>query len=225
MTRRGTRDLRRKRLAGVELEARALREVLADALDVVDHGGNLSYQRDDVALPRDARRIETRRAGRVEAARRLASELAQVGVRGGDQARALGRRDARGRAAEVGARAQAHLDEHQRVAVARDEVDLAATRAEVAVDDDEAAACEIVGGDRLGARAAGSRGGVASARAIERHEVAVAEHREAALARELPAVDERDLAGGALEREALGSARRETPARRETRRGRAHRGG
>ena len=58
---------------------------------------------------------------------------------GEDQSPLLGGRDAGGRAAEVAARAQPHLDEDRGVAVAADEVDLAALDAEVAPDDAQAA--------------------------------------------------------------------------------------
>ena len=73
---------------------------------------------------------------------------------GEDDAPALARRDAGRGAAEVAAAALAHLDEDERAAMARDQVDLAATHAEIARHDAQAAAFEIGGGLRLGFAAA-----------------------------------------------------------------------
>ena len=92
--------------------------------------------------PFDARRTSRRvEQHRVEPARRRCA----IGARGNT---APPRRQPRALACAVMlaaappkslARAQAHFDEHERVAVARDDVDLAAAAAEVALDDDEAA--------------------------------------------------------------------------------------
>jgi len=62
---------------------------------------------------------------------------------------ALSRGDAGRRTAIVAARAQAHFREDQRVAVARDDVDLAAAATEVALDDRKAARDQEVRGQRL----------------------------------------------------------------------------
>ena len=120
------------------------------------------------------------------------------------------------------ARTQADLDEHQRVAVAHDEVDLAAARAEIAGDERRGPAGQELGGERLGAGARSPRARAGpSARAIERRQLPGAEHGEPPFARELVAVDERHLPGRPFEHEVSRGRRRGTPARRETRRGRA----
>src|SRR6185312_3383351 len=67
----------------------------------------------------------------VEAARRLALEAPEEMARGRLDAHALAQIDAFRGAAEARARAPAHLDEHERLAFARDEVDLAQARAVV----------------------------------------------------------------------------------------------
>src|SRR5476651_72056 len=78
----------------------------------------------------------------IEAARRLAPKVGEVLPRRGLDARALAPADAFGAAAVLGARAHAHLDEHQRRAIAGDEIDLPQARAVVARDDREALALE-----------------------------------------------------------------------------------
>src|SRR5438874_5495547 len=89
----------------------------------------------------------------VEAARRLAAQHRKIGLRSGDQSRTLRPRDA-GRSAAVGVGLPlAHFDEDERLAIARDDVDLAHARAEVAPNDDKSASREKIRRKRLGARA------------------------------------------------------------------------
>jgi len=76
-----------------------------------------------------------------------------------DDAPALGGGDAGCGAAEVAAAAQADLDEDQRPAIAADQVDLATTDAEIALDDAQAAAFQMVCRPLLGFAAA-RRGGI-----------------------------------------------------------------
>ena len=76
-----------------------------------------------------------------------------------DDAPALGGGDAGCGAAEVAAAAQAHLDEDQRPASAADQVDLATTDAEIALDDAQAVAFQMACRPFLGFAAA-RRGGI-----------------------------------------------------------------
>jgi len=69
---------------------------------------------------------------------------------GKDQAVLFGRGDARRRATKIAARAQSHLDEDSRGAVATDEVDLATLDAEIAFDNTQAALLEQIRCRRLG---------------------------------------------------------------------------
>jgi 16S rRNA (cytidine1402-2'-O)-methyltransferase len=78
---------------------------------------------------------------------------------GQDQPRLLGRGDARGSTAVVGAFAQAHLDEHHRPAVAADQIDLAAAYAVVAIDEFQLPFGKKTGGEIFGSSALGLRGG------------------------------------------------------------------
>src|SRR5512144_2773910 len=94
---------------------------------------------ENIAEPFDALEVERIEQHGVEAARRRALEPREIEARGRRQPCALRRGDARGSAAEVAAAAQAHLDEHERVPVARDEVELAAAAPPVALDDRQAA--------------------------------------------------------------------------------------
>jgi len=94
----------------------------------------------------------------VEAA--VAIRLAgQVMSRRENDAPAFASGDAGGGATEIGAAAQAHLDENQRPASAADQVDLAATDAEIALDDAQAAAFQMACRPFLGFAAA-RRGGI-----------------------------------------------------------------
>ena len=102
-----------------------------------------------------ARRIERVEQHRVEPAGRRPGVAGQVVRGGGEQLALLARVDARRRAAEVAAATQPNLDEDQRVAVARDEVDLAGAAAEIAFDDRDAAGFEEGRRERLGACAGG----------------------------------------------------------------------
>src|SRR5438876_12178493 len=77
----------------------------------------------------------------------------KIGLRRHDQTRALRPRDA-GRRAAISVRPPfAHFDEDNRLAIARDDVDLTHARAEVASDDRKPACREKIRCKRLGARA------------------------------------------------------------------------
>src|SRR5215468_12636737 len=77
----------------------------------------------DVPEPFDACGVDRIEQHRVETARRGAAEPREIESCGSGHSRALPRCDACCGAAEIAARAQAHLDEHKRVAVPRDEVE------------------------------------------------------------------------------------------------------
>ena len=77
---------------------------------------------------------------------------------GEDDAPLLGRRDAGRRAAEIAAAALAHLDENQPLAVAADQVDLAAAHPEIARHDAQALALQMARRPVFGFAAAGGGG-------------------------------------------------------------------
>ena len=91
---------------------------------------------DDVAQPLDARGIERVEQHGVEAARRACARARRDNARPRRSAARAWPRVMLAAAPPKSPRAaQPHLDEHQRVAVARDEIDLAAAAAPVALDD------------------------------------------------------------------------------------------
>jgi hypothetical protein len=112
----------------------------------------------DVAEPFDSCRTEAVHQDCIEAARRRARKRGEIETCGSDHARAFCRRDAPARATEIAAPAQPHFDEYERVAVARDEIELAAAAAPVALDDLDTVRNEIRRSECLGLRAA-ARGG------------------------------------------------------------------
>jgi len=199
---RRARNSRREDFRCLEFQLRTLREMVADALHVVDHRarilagcpGRAPSCGQNVALPHDARWIEAVEQHGIETAGRLGAEPGEIDARGGGQACTLRGGDAGARSAEGLTAAQANFHEHQRRTIARDQVDLAAPGAEIAGHDREASARAPAA-----ARAVGGR--VDSARAIERHQLSRAVDGQAPLAHELPPLGERDAAGGAFEDE------------------------
>src|SRR6266550_7557144 len=80
----------------------------------------------DVDQPFDARHVQSVEQYGIEATRWLAPQIGQEKAGGELDPAALGGGDAGTRSAEGAAVAQAYFDEHQRRAVTRDEIDLAA---------------------------------------------------------------------------------------------------
>src|SRR5256885_15545929 len=107
----------------------------------------------DVDQPLDARQVESVEQNGIEATRRLAPQIRQKKAGSELDPAPLGGGDAGTRSAEGAAAAQAHFDEHQRCAVTRDEIDLAAAAAIVTLDDGETARHQEFGGKGFGSSA------------------------------------------------------------------------
>src|SRR6266550_3588952 len=107
----------------------------------------------DVDQPLDARQVQSVEQYGIEATRRLAPQIRQKKAGSELDPAALGGGDAGTRSAEGAAAAQAYFDEHQRRAVTRDEIDLAAAAAIVTLDDGETARHQEFGGKGLGSSA------------------------------------------------------------------------
>src|SRR6185312_3909862 len=154
------RHLRRQRLGHVPAQLDAFLEMRLQVRGEI-HGSILSGF-ESAAQP-FAHAVAFQRHD-VEAARRLALQAREEVARGRFEAQALAPIDARRGAAEARARAQAHLDEHERLALARDEIDLAHARAIVARHELQAFAHEEARGRLLGGAARGLCRGSPSAR-------------------------------------------------------------
>ena len=86
---------------------------------------------------------------RIESTWLLSSTAREIEVRGRRQSTAFGRTDALCRSAVRAARTRTHLDENERLSVARHQIDLAEAAAPVALYDFQALSVEEVGGTRL----------------------------------------------------------------------------
>ena len=110
-------------------------------------------RRYDVAQPLDPRRIECIEQDCIESARRRLLESREIETCRGHHPCALRGRNARGGAAEVAAASKPYFNEHQHVAIKRNEIELANAAAPVALHDHETVAGEEQCGQRLGLRA------------------------------------------------------------------------
>ena len=100
-----------------------------------------------VANPLDATlRLDQKR---VESTGVFLTAARKIGIRSGGQAAALGGADALDGPTVRSARARAHLDEYQRLALTRDEIDLAEAAVPIALDDLQAAGTQEFGRARF----------------------------------------------------------------------------
>src|SRR5437016_13568797 len=168
----GSGNRRRQRIDACELQLRAIRKVRPNSFQSI-HGLPISkrklYQVDlrmlrasgcvDVAKPFDVVLIERLEQDGIEAAERLAPESGKVMTRGQLEAMLLARRDAGRRATEGVALPQTDFDEHQRCAIARDQVDLSDAATVISSDYGEASLLEEACRRCLGCRGASYRTG------------------------------------------------------------------